>query len=211
MPMINDCSTGDYSHATYTIAQNISMAKFKSKFNLRNCLDHVNAQLNTHLSMVGPASKRIRTKYSLLNPSHGNDQLYEWQWHCNRNICWRPTLHRGCHKRSSSSRRAVWFVGSGARSQACQTCQGHRSGELAQVKTIMIFLGCWTLRRARWGAESAPRQCTGRTRPWSRRCRRTIYSPGQHYNIPNILIWSIQYTQYTTLMIIVMIKANRVQ
>ena len=73
--MINDCSSGGYSHATYTIAQNISMAKF----NLRNRLDHVNAQLNTHLSMVGPASKRIRTKYSLLNPSHGNDQLYEWQ------------------------------------------------------------------------------------------------------------------------------------
>ena len=73
--MINDCSSGGYSHATYAIAQNMSMAKF----NLRNCLDHVNAQLNTHLSVVGPATKRINVKKSLLNPSHGNDQYYEWQ------------------------------------------------------------------------------------------------------------------------------------
>ena len=77
--MINDCSSGGYSRATYTIAQNISIAKFKSKFNLRNCLDHVNAQLNTHLSMVGPATKKINVKNLLLNPSHGNDQYYEWQ------------------------------------------------------------------------------------------------------------------------------------
>ena len=118
---------------TYAIAQNISMAKFKSKFNLRNCLDHVNAQLNTHLSVVGPATKRINVKKSLLNPSHGNDQYYEWQRQCAIAICWRPTSHQGCRKRSSSSRRAVWFAGSGARSQACQTCQGHRRGEAAQV------------------------------------------------------------------------------
>ena len=83
MPMINDCSTGGYSHATYAIAQNISMAKFKSKFNLRNCLDHVNAQLNTHLSMVGPATKKINVKNSLLkiplmvmiNIMNGNDTV----------------------------------------------------------------------------------------------------------------------------------------